>query len=850
MRHKLIVLSLVLVVAAAFANADPRLVLGTWQTDWLVCGPFQLQPPAVNDLELQHMACFETDFLESIGGEQNPAVAKGASFTFANREFVWRTVAARDTIVDLDAAISKADYVVGYAYREIQAPSDMACFLSFGSNDGARVWVNGVQIWDRPEPGSVVIDDVLIPVLLKKGKNSLLVKVEERGNKWGFCARFLPLEQRIQSVSFLRVIPTRNGETRLEINYSATHLQTMLSKMSLKVYSQESGKLLWQGDWTGGSSMVLPLKDSKYGFYLLRVQAEFVSGQEWRQEVHFSAGVRRDWVLFDNGKTNYDIVVSPDASASEQWAAAELQRWLEKSGGAWFPIKNKPAHGKPALYIGFDALPEAAQNARLRPDDMDEAFVYENDGADVFIYGGRQRGTMYGVMSFLENEMGVRWYTPTVSVTPQKDRFVFNRLQGAGTPGVRVRNDFYYEAFDPLWAARNKVNGAMNFREQPGGVESYWAVHTFYRFMPPDEFFGEHPEYYSLIDGKRTHDHAQLCLTNPDVLRIVVERLKQTIHENPNNLIYSVSQNDWRNPCQCDKCQAIARREKSEAGPIIWFVNKVAEEIEKEHPDKYVGTLAYQYTRKPPKKIRPRQNVVVRLCSIECCFAHDFKSCPENASFLRDLEGWAAISPHLYIWDYVVNFSHYIMPYPNFRVLQANIQTLRDNKAIGIMEQAAYQSRGGEFAELRAYVLAKLLWNPEADVNEVIDDFMYGYYGRSGQFVRQYFDLLHDQVTPHTHIHLGLTPKDKLFTEGFIRQADVIFDKAEIVADDETILRRVEMARLPLMYLKCKREPVAAKYDGAYQRFCQIVEREGITHYAERGAPHKEAFHREMESVK
>jgi len=452
-------------------------------------------------------------------------------------------------------------------------------------------------------------------------------------------------------------------------------------------------------------------------------------------------------------------------------------------------------------------------------------------------------------MSFLENELGVRWYTPTVTRVARKQKFVFNRLVHSESPGVRVRNDFYYEAFNPLWAARNKVNGAMNFREQPGGVESYWAVHTFYRFMPPEEFYDQHPEYYSLIDGKRVYDHAQLCLTNPDVLRIVTERLKQTMREHPGNLIYSVSQNDWRNPCQCDRCQAIAKREKSEAGPIIWFVNKVAKEIEKEFPDKYVGTLAYQYTRTPPKKINPRHNVVVRLCSIECCFAHDFKSCPENISFLRDLQGWAAVSPQLYIWDYVVNFSHYIMPYPNFRVLQANIQTFRDNKAIGIMEQAAYQSRGGEFAELRAYVLAKLLWNPEADVDALIDDFMYGYYGRSGQYVRQYFDLLHDQLTPRTHIHLGLTPDDKLFSDEFVREAEAIFDKAEVVADDEEVRQRVEMARLPVMYLKCKRMPVVSKYDGTYQRFSQIVEREGITHYAERGAPQKQAFHREMEAA-
>ena len=386
------------------------------------------------------------------------------------------------------------------------------------------------------------------------------------------------------------------------------------------------------------------------------------------------------------------------------------------------------------------------------PKDEDESFTYRSVGPAVVIWGGKQRGTLYGVMSFLEREMGVRFYTPKVTVAPKKAKYAFTCLNHSERPGVRVRNDFYYEAFEPIWAARNRVNGAMGYRQQPGGLECYWAVHTFYPLMPPEEFFKDHPEYYSLLDGKRTADHAQLCLANPDVLRIITERIKQKMRELPEYLIYDVSQNDWSNPCQCPQCQAIVDREGSQSGPIIQFVNQVADKVKAEFPDKFIGTLAYSYTRKPPKTLKPRDNVVVRFCSIECCFAHDFTTCPENKTFVEDMNGWAAIAPHIYIWDYVVNFSHYIMPYPNFRVLQPNIQFFRDHNAIGIMEQAAYQSRGGEFAELRAYLIAKLLWNPEAEVEPIINDFMYGYYGRAGQYVRAYFDLLHR--SPHArHPH-------------------------------------------------------------------------------------------------
>jgi len=198
----------------------------------------------------------------------------------------------------------------------------------------------------------------------------------------------------------------------------------------------------------------------------------------------------------------------------------------------------------------------------------------------------------------------------------------------------------------------------------------------------------------------------------------------------------------------------------------------------------------------------------------------------------------------------VVNFSHYIMPYPNFNVLQNNIKTFVNNSSIGIMEQAAYQSRGGEFAELRAYLLAKLLWNNQLDADEVIDDFMAGYYGRSGQYIREYLNLLHNQITPDTHIHLGLEPDDKIFKDKFIEAADKIFNKAEIVAENKELLERVELARLPLMFLKCKRNPVNSKQDGTYERFRKIVKREGITHFAEVGKPNIDAFYSQMEKAK
>ncbi len=850
-----IILSFITMISAHAQNQPIQtLQPEKWIENWLLVGPVPLEKKNETSGMWKHVSGFETDYLASVGGETNPALKEGKSIKFKGGKAPCFFYQSANSMINLDEVISKESLVLAYGYTEIEAPEDCIMILGIGSNDGCRAWFNGEEILDIPMERGLFADDDLIPVLLKKGKNTLLIKVEERGGSWGFCARFKPfsVEELSSAGKLFYATPENNGNFQLKSTFAENVLNLLIENTKYELYS-DNGELVTKETRQNNFTAPIQLPSEKYQGYVLKMKTKLRTGDEIAQALSFNAGDRKTYTLFSNGSSDYRIMIATNASESEKWATNELQHWIQEVSGVKIPVETlSTSYSGPKILVGFNEL-TAKKTKAEKPKPGDESYHYFNDGADIIIYGGSERGTIYGVMSFLENELGCRWYTPLVSVAPKKAEYSFERLSHTEKPGVRVRNDFYFEAFNPVWAARNRMNGTLSFDKvnpQPGGTENYWSVHTFYRFMPPEEFYKAHPEYYSLIDGKRIYDHAQLCLTNPDVLKIVTERLKKTMHENPDYLIYSVSQNDWRNPCQCEKCQAIVQKEGSESGPMIWFVNQVAEEVEKEFPDKFVGTLAYQYTRTPPATFKPRKNVVVRLCSIECCFSHDFETCPENQSFMNDLKEWATISPQLYIWDYVVNFSHYIMPYPNFSVLQPNIKTLRDNKAIGIMEQAAYQSRGGEFAELRAYLISKLLWNPECDVEKVIDDFMYGYYGRAGQYVREYFDYLQNRVTPETHIHLGLSPDDVLFSGSFVSDAEQIFRNAEKVADNTEILHRVEIAELPILYLKCRKSPELAIYDGTYAKFNRIVEREGITHYAESGERNKAEFHQRMESLK
>lgn len=824
----------------------------TFLRNWLLCGPFPNPAEPYDKLDREKSG-FYIDYLASNGRESALRVQTGQKQAYGSEEAVWFEHESPSDVVDLDSVITRSPFVLAYAYCEIESAEDTPCFIGIGSNDGVRAWFNGEEILDVPERRGVKTDDDLIPLVLKKGRNTLLLKIAETDNRWGFCCRLLPFQNQMleKTNPFFKIRTNREGKADLVYFGSLSLIDKVIQRVDLQaVSSHDTQKQVWSRQWPGSKDTAIEIDPSRYDEYLMNVTMTLHDGSQRTMALPFAVGIRENHELFSEGKSDYSIVVGSEASESERWAAKELQHWLREIGGVELPIRmdTEPQETK-EIVIGYNRHSHALlvkENIR-EPEMDDESFTYRSIGSSVAIWGGKTRGSMYGVFSFLENELGCRWYTPAVSVIPKRDSYRFHYLYHTEAPGIQVRNDFYHEAFDSTWAARNKGNGAMSVREQPGGVEGYWSVHTFFPLVPPEEYYATHPEYYSLIDGKRIYERAQLCLTNPDVLRIVTERILEKIRQNPQYLIYCVSQNDWAGPCQCDNCQAIAKREESESGPVVWFVNQVAEAVEKEFPEKYIGTLAYQYTRKPCKTLRPRNNVVIRLCSIECCFAHDFQNCPENKSFVEDIQKWSAIAPKMYIWDYVVNFSHYIMPYPNFRVLQPNIQFFRDHNVIGIMEQGAYQSRGGEFAELRAYVLAKLLWHPNADVQKIIDDFMSGYYGRSGQYVREYLDLLHNQLTADTHIHLGLLPDDRLFTDEFVEKAEQVFDQAETVADTEEIRKRVEVARLPIFYLKCRRNPQLAIQDGTYARFNEIVQREGITHYAESGPPHREMFHTFMD---
>jgi hypothetical protein len=512
-------------------------------------------------------------------------------------------------------------------------------------------------------------------------------------------------------------------------------------------------------------------------------------------------------ILVRNGVSAYSICISPSASPSEKHAAAELQKFLAEISGAQLPILSADSVKKsPLILIG-----QSATTHRLKIDIPmekmgEEGFLLKTHGRHLVIAGGRQRGTLYGAYTFLE-QLGCRWFTREVSRIPHRATIEIPSLNEVQLPAFEYREPYFTEAWDKDWAVRNKTNGHFqHLDESTGGKLQYYPfVHSFYQLIPPEKYFQSHPEFFSLIEGKRRIDRGQLCLTNPEMLQVAVESVFAWIQKHPEATLFSVSQNDWEGWCECDNCRRVEQEEGgAHSGPILRFVNALAAKIEKRHPGKLIDTLAYWYSENPPARVRPRPNVRIRLCPIGVCETHPYEQCPRDAYFMKNLKAWSEITSQLYIWHYNTNFSHYLLPFPDFDELATDIPMYKKHGVVGLFLEGAYPEGGGaENAELRSYIMAKLMWNPNVDVKTLIDEFHHAYYGKSSKPMGEYFDLLHVEVRMppqgigHHHWIYGVPD----FSEQFLPRAKGLFQQAELAAESESVRNRVKRARLSLDYL-------------------------------------------------
>ncbi|KAA3609477.1 MAG: DUF4838 domain-containing protein [Planctomycetota bacterium] len=496
--------------------------------------------------------------------------------------------------------------------------------------------------------------------------------------------------------------------------------------------------------------------------------------------------------LVEAGESLYSIVLADSAPAIESEAARMLQEHVESMTGAKLPIVFESR--SPEARRIFVGRSNSAQQQGWKLETLQEdGFLLKTVGEDLYLVGGSQQGISYAVSSLLEH-WGCRYWAPGMKSIPELTHISlpadFHRQE---IPKVWFRHVNYGPALDPAYRQWHKLD---RIQEEVGRLWAPHWVHSMFDWVPPEKYFEQYPEYFALVGGERRA--SQLCLTNPEVLRRTIEAISAMLRQHPEVRYISVSQEDNYEHCQCPEAQALLRREGSAMAETLQFVNAVAETF----PDRIISTLAYQYTRKPPRFLRPRENVSIMLCTIE-----EDRSRPimeqEESRFPEDFRGWTAICDDVFLWDYEVQFASPVAPFPNLRVLQPNVRWFVDHGVRHLFLQG--NGRHTEMAELRCYLLAKLAWNAEVDVESLIQEFLQGFYGPAASELQAYLDLLHREMEAsqqplliYGHPSLAM---DTWLRPEVLTQAKQWFDQAERkVTHDPELARRVRTARLPLFY--------------------------------------------------
>ncbi len=506
--------------------------------------------------------------------------------------------------------------------------------------------------------------------------------------------------------------------------------------------------------------------------------------------------------LVDQGKTDY--VIQADANDPVlQKAAAVINTFTKESTGVDFAIQAKGE-------VTHAIILEKSSITNTFPED---SYSIQAVGKNIYIKGSG-KGVLFAAYRYVRDIIGGRkWYVGKENTHVPKLTFlaVDSDLKIYSKPNFQFREVYFPVELDQEYM---DWYGLHNLEERWGD----WG-HTFSKILPPSVYFKEHPEYYSLYDGKR--QPIQLCLSNEDVFKLTVAYFKRRISENPTATYWSIAANDDIGSCTCDRCQAIDKREGGAQGSLIHFVNRVAAQF----PDKKFTTLAYLESANAPTHLRVADNVSVILSNIDAFRKNDIGSEPSAATFRRQLGAWKAKTKHVFVWDYLTQFTNYLAPFPIQGTMQESLQYLKTQGVEGVFLQGGGATYS-DMAELNAYILANLAWDTTLSEEQLTNEFIEGYYGKAAPFIKAYLAERRNHLPgPSSALSIYGNPIDNrhdFLSPEAMDKYSTLLEKAEIASEGNPLLEsRVRRIGLGLDYTYLQQ----ARFYGPHQH--GIFEQEG-----------------------
>ena len=516
------------------------------------------------------------------------------------------------------------------------------------------------------------------------------------------------------------------------------------------------------------------------------------------------------------------ICLPAGAHPIEAAAAGELQTYLTRMTGGPLELvtageQELPERG--VIYVG--AVREARRHRLYRTREVkamgpDDLLVRARDG-NALLVGGGYRGTTYAVYRFLQH-LGCRFYATDLEVVPPPGEVRLQApLEITDSPAFEWRA--MWGTVAPMkvglspgeWTARvGEVDVPKMMAIPPGG---FWH-HTMGFLVRAEDHFDSHPEYFAELGGERKRvDPAvqQHCLSNPELRWLMTDKVLEWIAAHPDQDYYPVHFGDVAHFCECSECRKLYEQQGSISDTVIWFLNEIAAEVAEKHPDKFLTILSYHATRKAPVKVRPLPNLLIVFCAIVECQGRPW-SHPVNLRFnvLRDLEDWVRIHPlggrGIMTFDYPMSYHYTGFPYPALYAYVENLRAysrldLRGTYVCGLSERS-------HLVHLYSYVIPRIMWNPDRDLGTLIEEFCRAWYGPAWEPMRDYVDLIHGGAMASQspgvmdcHAGPGQAYFKDLFSADLCERAYALFSRAESLADDDLIRRRIAHEKWGLLFI-------------------------------------------------
>lgn len=509
------------------------------------------------------------------------------------------------------------------------------------------------------------------------------------------------------------------------------------------------------------------------------------------------------------------IVISQTANKTDKYAAERLKYYLDEITGGNIQIVTDNVNADVAISVGATNRTDADFSSGA-----DGSYIITSTENEIIINGSGNKGTINGVYAFLEKYCGCHWYESEVIIVPKNAELEIPAgIDVEYTPFFEYTEADTKSACDPEFCIANGLTGGIykNLTDEQGGDVDYLggSSHTLVnRYCKPSLYFEEHPEYFALHNGLRTTK--QLCLTNEDVKDVVTQEVFEVLSQQHNPeasvQILSITQADNSEYCMCKNCAKLDAENGSQAGTMLTFANEIAKRVKAtgKYENVVIDTFAYQHTRKTPTNVVPREDVIVRLCSIECCFGHtlDDPKCKENVKFMDDLEAWSKICNRLYIWNYNLNSDESVNINANFGTLQRNTQIFYEHNVKGIYQQGVFYINecDGEFAEMKTYLLSKLMQDPYLDYEAEMLGYLTGVYGPGGKHLKEFIDIVTEHAVTKTK-HLYLEEDSRFSLPGMmpweVSRCDELWEMAKAEAETDEQLQQILRSEISWRYWKC-----------------------------------------------